>query len=415
MTESFLSELIPGISHPKFNSYQELFDFLNHNEKFLSSDYIIVLDEYPLLAGSKDELSSVLQYSIDKFWKDTKLKLVLCGSSISFMKEQVLSGDSPLYGRTTLVMEVKKFMLWEMKAYNLNFSNEEIAILYSALGGIPRYLNMVDDSFSFKENLLNLFFNIGSILAGETDTLLNEEFKETARYSDVLSAIASGKSSLNDIAEKVRMQTGTVSFYLTNMIRIGLIKKESPYGSVNNKKSIYTITDGLFRFHYQFIIPNINMINFGKGESVLDMIVFPSLSRYMGLEWEQICISYMFASFNTTRVPFLYNNLQRWWGGSAKDKKQIEIDMMSTQNDKALFGECKWTNDKVDIDILNTLIDKCFQFNYKSKDWYLFSKSGFELTLIEKAKKESNIHLITLNNVFFVININAPRYTESIY
>lgn len=400
MTDSFLSVLMPNISHPSFNSYKELFDFLNHNDKFLSSDYIIVLDEYPLLAGNKDELSSVLQYSIDKYWKNTKLKLVLCGSSVSFMKEQVLSGDSPLYGRTTLIMEVKKFMLWEMKAYNWSFTIEETAILYSALGGIPRYLNMVDDSISVKENLYNLFFNTGSILAGETDTLLNEEFKETARYSDVLSAIASGRSSLNDIAEKVRMQTGTVSFYLSNMIRVGLIKKETPYGSSNNKKSIYTITDGLFRFHYQFVIPNINMINFGKGKDILDMVVIPSLSRYMGLEWEQICISYMFASFNVTRDPFLYNDLQRWWGGSSKLKKQIEIDMMSTQNDKALFGECKWTNDKVDISILDNLIDKCSHFDYKSKTWYLFSKSGFEESLIEKANKESNIQLISLNDVY---------------
>ena len=283
VTDSFLSVLMPNISHPSFNSYKELFDFLNHNDKFLSSNYIIVLDEYPLLAGNKDELSSVLQYSIDKYWKNTKLKLVLCGSSVSFMKEQVLSGDSPLYGRTTLIMEVKKFMLWEMKAYNWSFTIEETAILYSALGGIPRYLNMVDDSISLKENLYSLFFNTGSILAGETDTLLNEEFKETARYSDVLSAIASGRSSLNDIAEKVRMQTGTVSFYLSNMIRVGLIKKETPYGSSNNKKSIYTITDGLFRFHYQFVIPNINMINFGKGKDILDMVVIPSLSRYGGV------------------------------------------------------------------------------------------------------------------------------------
>lgn len=79
------------------------------------------------------------------------------------------------------------------------------------------------------------------------------------------------------------MQTGTVIFYLSNMIRIGLIKKEIPYGSSNNKKSIYTITEGLFRFHYQFLIPNINMINYGKGKDILDMIVIPSVSRYMGL------------------------------------------------------------------------------------------------------------------------------------
>ena len=86
--------------------------------------------------------------------------------------------------------------------------------------------------------------------------------------------------------------------------------------------------------------------------------------------------------------------------GSTKQKKQIEIDMMSTQNDNALFGECKWTNDKVDIDILDNLIDKCSQFDYKSKTWYLFSKSGFEESLIDKDNKESNIHLISLNDVY---------------
>ena len=64
-------------------------------------------------------------------------------------------------------------MLWEMKAYKWNYSNEEIAILYSVLGGIPRYLNMVDDKFTFKKNLYNLFFYNVSLLAGETDTLLN--------------------------------------------------------------------------------------------------------------------------------------------------------------------------------------------------------------------------------------------------
>ena len=57
-------------------------------------------------------------------------------------------------------------------------------------------------------------------------------------------------------------------------------------------------------------------------------------------------------------------------------------------------------SDKVDIDILDNLIDKCSQFDYKSKTWYLFSKSGFEESLIEKANKESNINLISLNDVY---------------
>ena len=71
-------------------------------------------------------------------------------------------------------------MLWEMKAYEWGYSNEETAILYSVLGGIPRYLNMVDPLKSMKDNLYELFFESGALLSGEADSLLNEEFKETA-------------------------------------------------------------------------------------------------------------------------------------------------------------------------------------------------------------------------------------------
>lgn len=400
MTEAFMSVLMPGVAHPVFGSYKDLFDYLNHNEDFLSGDYVIVFDEYPFLSGSEDELSSIIQYAIDHYWSKTKLKLVLCGSSLGFMREKVLSGDSPLYARTTLSMEVKKFMLWEMKAYGWEFSEEDTTVLYSALGGIPRYLNMVNPSLSVKENLYELFFASGALLSGEVDTLLNEEFKETSRYSDVLSAIASGKSSLNDIAEAVRMQTGVVTFYLNGLIRVGIIKKEVPYGSKNNKKSIYTIIDGLFRFHYQFVRPNMNMINFGKGDAVLNMIVMPSIPRYMGLEWEQICINYMYASFNPERDPFIYSDLQRWWGGNKKTKTQCEIDMMSANCEQALFGECKWTEDEVGIPVLDTLIEKCDQFDYPNKYWYLFSKSGFSNKLIQNAALESNIHLIDLSEIY---------------
>ena len=399
LAEAFFSVLMPGIPSPSFSSYKDLFDYLNHLPSFLEGEYIIALDEYPYLSGPEDELSSVLQYSIDHYWSKTKLKLVLCGSSISFMKDRVLSGNSPLYGRTTLSLEIKKFFLWEMKAYNWNFSDEETAVLYSALGGIPRYLNMVDPSKSMKDNLYELFFSPGALLSGETDTLLNEEFKETARYSDILGAIASGKSSLNDISEAVGMQTGTSAFYLNSMIRVGLIKKEVPYGSKNNKKGVFTIVDGLFRFHYQFVRPNISMINFGKGDAILNMSVMPAITRYMGSEWEQISIAYMYSSFSPERDPFLYNDLSRWWGGNTKTKKQCEIDMLSTSGYKALFGECKWNDERVGNSILDTLIKRCEQFDYKEKYFYLFSKSGFTDELIERAQVEGNIKLVELSDV----------------
>lgn len=397
---AFLSVLMPNMPIPKFDSFRELFQFINSLETFLKGNYVIALDEFPLLCGADDELSSVLQYSIDHYWINSNLKVVICGSSISFMKEKVLSGDSPLYGRITLNLEVKPFKLWEIKAYNWPYSIEENTILYSVLGGIPRYLNLVNSSISFIDNLNQIFFSQDALLAGEVDDLLKEEFTEVSRYSVVLSAIANGKSSLNEISQELNMQTGTASFYLTNLIKVGIIIKEVPLGTTNNKKAIYTIHDGLFRFFFKFVRPNTNMINFGQGKHVLDNLVLPYLSVYMGLEWEHISIDYLLASYNAKRDPFLYSNLSRWWGGSNKTKTQIEIDCMATFKDNILFGECKWTNDLVDEKILNELQKKAQNFDYKDKYYYLFSKSGFNQNIIKKSKQDSNLKLITLEEVY---------------
>lgn len=62
---------------------------------------IIAIDEYPYLAASYPAISSLLQSHIDSCWKDSRIFLILCGSSMSFMEEQVLGYKSPLYGRRT--------------------------------------------------------------------------------------------------------------------------------------------------------------------------------------------------------------------------------------------------------------------------------------------------------------------------
>lgn len=400
LTHSIFSAIMPGRPEPAFSSYSDLFEFLNYSDDFLSGNIILVLDEYPLLAGAENTLSSVLQHSIDHFWKGKRIKLVLCGSSISFMTDKVLSGSSPLFGRITLRMEVRPFELWEMGSYGWKMPPEQTAVLYSVLGGIPRYLNFVEPDLSLEDNLYRLFFSPSGLLSVETEDLLKDEFNETARYSSILNAIASGRSSLNDISQSAGMQTGTASFYLQNLVAVGIVKREVPFSSSTNRNAVYSITDGLFRFVYLFVRPNTNFINFGQGNAIFRSIVLPSISRYMGFEWENICIRYMLASYSSDRDPFPYANLARWWGGSAVRKTQIEIDMIATFNDMALFGECKWTESPIDISILKELKSKADQFRYTSQFWYLFSKNGFTDDVQEEAARDENIRLITLNDVY---------------
>ncbi|MBQ1506127.1 MAG: ATP-binding protein, partial [Erysipelotrichales bacterium] len=76
--------------------------------------------------------------------------------------------------------------------------------------------------------------------------------------------------------------------------------------------------------------------------------------------------------------PVMFSSLGRWWGSDPIRKCQAEIDIMGEEDkNTALFAECKWTNEKVDLIILETLIRRSELFPYKKKHFYLFSKSGF--------------------------------------
>ena len=86
-------------SAPEFRSYDAALDELTALSK--EKRIVFVIDEYPYLAKAKPAISAMLQHIIDHKWTESKMYLILCGSSMSFMESQVLGKESPLYGRRT--------------------------------------------------------------------------------------------------------------------------------------------------------------------------------------------------------------------------------------------------------------------------------------------------------------------------
>jgi len=60
---------------------------------------ILVLDEFPYIIKADNSIPSKIQRLWDKELKNSNLFLILTGSSISMMEDNVLSPKSPLYGR----------------------------------------------------------------------------------------------------------------------------------------------------------------------------------------------------------------------------------------------------------------------------------------------------------------------------
>lgn len=291
-------------------------------------------------------------------------------------------------------MKLVPFDFEETCRYFKNFSDEDKALIYGVVGGTPQYLLQIDDNLSVEENIKNTFLNPVSFLYEEPINLLKQEVREPAIYTAVIAAVATGASRMSEISGKVGEDTNVCSMYLKNLINLGIVQKETPYGEKASRKSVYSIEDNMFRFWYRFVFENNSIIARGAADLVYKRIE-PQLSDYMGKVFEEICRQYLWKQLLSGNCPVEFASLGRWWGNNPKEKRQEEIDIMGEQDkNTALFAECKWTNEKVDLVVLETLAKRSELFNYKTKHYYLFSKSGFTKGCIDKANEMGNVTLV---------------------
>ena len=360
---------------------------------------ILAIDEYPYVARASKSLASTLQLLIDKYKDASKLMLILCGSSMSYMEDHVLSYKAPLYGRRTAQMKVSPFDFEETCRYLQCFSDEDKALIYGIVGGTPQYLLQINDAMSVEENIKNTYLNYTSSLFEEPENLLKQEVREPALYNAVITAIASGASRMSEISGKVGEDTNVCSTYVKNLVSLGIIKKETPYGEKESRKSIYMIEDNMFRFWYRFVPENHSIIARGAADLAYKRIE-PLLSDYMGKVFEEICKQYLWKLLLTQKCPVEFSSLGRWWGNDPMEKCQAEIDIMGAQDkDTALFGECKWTNEKVDLGVLESLVKRRRLFSYQKVQFYLFAKTGFTKGCVDRAIEMGNVELVSYKDI----------------
>lgn len=360
---------------------------------------ILAIDEYPYVARSDKSLASTLQLLIDQYKDRSKLMLILCGSSMSYMEDHVLSYKAPLYGRRTAQIKILPFDFANTCQYFKNFSDEDKALIYGIVGGTPQYLLQMDDRLSVEDNIKNTFLNMTSSLFEEPENLLKQEVREPALYNAIITAIATGASRMAEISTKVGEDTSVCATYMKNLMALGLIKKETPYGEKTSRKSIYTIDDNMFRFWYRFVPDNHSIIGRGAVNLAYKRIE-PHLSDYMGKVFEEICKQYLWKLLLDSKSPIEFKELGRWWGADPFTHSQAEIDIMGEQDkNTALFGECKWTNEKVDVGVLESLAKKSRLFHHHNVHLYLFAKNGFTKGCISRADEIGSVSLITYRNI----------------
>jgi len=395
-----LSRCIGGKSTaPLYSDYESAITEIFNSAK--NERLIFVIDEFPYLAEAYRGISSLLQIAIDHNRDKSKLMLILCGSSMSFMENQVLGYQSPLYGRRTAQFKVLPFTFFESLPFFEAHEPIDKAFLYGATGGVPEYLTKINPNKTVRENIIDLFLTPSGHFFEEPSNLIKQELREPSTYNVIIESIASGASRLNEIATKSRLESNKTAKYLSSLITLGLVVKEYPFGEVSRKRSIYKLDDFMFRFWYRFIFPNVSAITAGLGEAVFDNEIKEQLNAYMGLIFEEICKQWLFEAAKKDILPFFLGGLGRWWGANRLTRSQEEIDIVAFRKDNALFAECKWKNSSIGIDIYLELRRKSELFHQSNAYYFIFAKKEFTDELLSVGKECEAIYLYTLEEMIY--------------
>jgi len=382
----------------RFPSWDSALSYIS--EQASEGRLVLAIDEYPYLASGNPSISSILQKHIDTSFRTTNLFLILCGSSMSFMENQVLGYKSPLYGRRSAQFHIKPFDYYDAGLFFPQSQYEDKMLAYAVCDGIPQYLNAVAECENVTDGICECFLKKTGVLYEEPENLLKQELREPAVYNTLISSTAGGASRLNEISVKSGEELRKCSKYLKSLIDLHILYKEYPYGVKTERKSVYMISDNMFRFWYRFIPQNVTAIESGLGREVYSLRIVQHLSSYLGRVFEDACRDYLKRQNGTQTLPFMFDGIGRWWGTNPETRAKEEIDIIADSGEKAIFGECKWTSSEVGPDVLTELKRKSKMLaQYTDTTLFLFSKTGFRKSLTDLASQSSAV-LISLQELY---------------
>ncbi len=353
------------------------------------SRYLLMIDEYPYIIRKDPGFGEALQEFLDDM-EDSKLFLILCGSSVSMMKHETLGYTSPIYGRRTGSLEIHPLDFRDSMKMLEGFGREDALRIYGMAGGIPLYLKMFDPSKSLAENVCVQFLREDSFFRNEHELVMMEEFDSPYTYYTVMEALAGGKTRVSEVASYCGLDNTTAHKHLKSLAASGFVERIVPSDNPDGKSARYRISDPFLEFQFRRILPVVDYADDPESaaESVLRLF-----ETDMGRVFEKICSQHL--------RSLHHGKIGTWWGSDPVNKRQEEIDLILTDESgekrTGWFAECKFRNIPADQDVLDTLVRRSFLVRgYDQRRYVIYSKSGFSPDL----KSREDVELYDLDSIF---------------
>ena len=364
---------------------------------------LVVIDEFPYVLGTtsaeQQRTLSAIQAVMERKRDESRLKLILTGSTISQM-EDLQAEKNPLHGR------LMPLPLWPMtfaEAATMldGLDSVDQLIRYAIAGGMPRYLSAFGEG-DLAQALARNVVDAHSPLFNEPRSLLNSELREPAVYFSVLAELASRPQDLSTVAAALRMEAKELSRYATTLESLRLVARRYPVGAPPGSRGAqWACTDHFMRFWFRFVQPFQSELEAGADPGAhVTHNVLPHLGDHVALAFEEAVVSWAHKrAVGATAVG-------TWWGPSlhhlraAKERFTEEIDAVALHSRRvSIAAEAKWTTKPLDARVLVDLLEYKLPalnqagFDTSETEIVLASKSGFTNGLRELAATHPRVLL----------------------
>ena len=405
------TKILNKYTNSKIGNYDDWYSFFEEIDHYFEDEKgLVVIDEYPNIVLTRDgkrkktDFASALQRAIDTLFKHRKFTLILTGSNVSFMKEEITNSRAPLYERNTFSLLLKKFD-WDeaVEALSDIKDDNEKAKIISLVNTFPYYISLIDQKKSFMENLDNLFYKQTAVFTDDPSKLITTDIATGGLYASILANISKGNNTLAILCELLNCDSSKMSKYINELMSNDVIRKRHNFNSYRNIK--YEICDPMLAFYYRFIRESGELIKTGYG-SLIKKEQFNEIDDFIHRGFENICITYLEFLNKQGELNTLYTEFNHCQIDNTQLSRSIELDVVSNKNNYLLVGECKFSNNKRTIkdyyDLKEDLSLEIFK-TFTKQEIYLFASNGFD----DKVRKvmDESLHLVDLKTMF-----NTKKY-----
>ena len=323
---------------------------------------VLFFDEFPWMATKRSSLLQTLDHYWNHSWSDNqRIKLIICGSSSSWIIDKIVNNKGGLHNRLTKNIRLDPFNLNDTKSYlisrGVNLNHSHIIQLYMVTGGIPYYLVHVSKGLSAAQIIAHLAFNKNSLLLNEFDNLYSSLFENSEGYIDLIRIIYKKRHGISqvEIIEKSKYfsKGGRIIKRLQELEEAGFIVSFIPFQ--HKKRGVYyRLVDEYTLFYFYWIEPVRKKLK----KSDLDISYWETIQKssawkaWSGYAFEALCFKHLpqirkALGIGADAIVDSWRYLPR----NVDHDDGAQIDLLFDRNDNAItLCEIKYTHEPFTID-----------------------------------------------------------------